>query len=78
MALQVFFVDDLRQHIAAVTVAMIAASIATGENVEYRRGILDTARAQALSYGINWTALCEDMQGALSVTGLDVAGMLEG
>ena len=78
MPLQLFFVEDLRQHIASVTVAMLAASIATGRNVEYCRGVLDTARAQALAYGINWPQLVEDVQGVLSTSGLDIGRLLEG
>jgi hypothetical protein len=67
MALEVYFKDDIAQGIIAVTVAMMSASVAHGgTNVEYCRGILDTARAQALNYGIAWTALMGELRGTLS------------
>ena len=67
MALEVFFKEDIAQGIVAVTVAMLSASVAHGgTNVEYCRGILDTARAQALNYGIPWSGLMTTLYGTLS------------
>jgi hypothetical protein len=67
MALEVYFKDDIAQGIIAVTVAMLSASVAHGgTNIEYCRGILDTARAQALNYGIPWTGLMSKLRGTLS------------
>jgi hypothetical protein len=58
MALEVYFKDDIAQGIVAVTVAMLSTADAHGwTNVEYCRGILNTARAYALNYGISWTSL---------------------
>jgi hypothetical protein len=67
MALEVYFKDDIAQGIVAVTVAMLSASIAHGStNLEYVRGVLDNSRAQALNYGIPWSAIEGDMQKMLS------------
>ena len=67
MALQVYFKDDIAQGIVAVTVAMLSTSVAHGgTNVEYCRGILDTARAHALNYGIPWSGLMGELRGMLS------------
>ena len=58
MHLKQYFREDIRNHLAAVTVAVLSASIAHGGgNLEYVRGCLDLARAQALNYGIDWTGL---------------------
>ena len=58
MALDVYFKEDIAQGIVAVAVAMLSTAVAHGgTNLEYCRGVLDTARAQALNYGIPWTAL---------------------
>jgi hypothetical protein len=67
MPLQVCFQDDIAQGIVAVTVAMFSASIAHGNmNLEYVRGILNSARAQALNYGLEWPAIVRQLQGELS------------
>ena len=67
MAMEVYFKDDIAQGIVAVTVAMLSAAVAHGgTNTEYCRGILDTARAQALNYGIPWTAILGELRGMLS------------
>ena len=67
MALEVYFKDDIAQGIVAVTVAMLSASVAHGgTNVEYCRGVLDTARAQALNYGLPWTGLMSELRGTLT------------
>lgn len=72
MALQVFFKDDVAQGIVAVTVAMLSTAVAHGgTNVEYIRGVLDMARAQALNYGIPWTGLMGELRNALSDGGRD-------
>lgn len=79
MALEVYFRDDIAQGIACVTVAMLSASMAHGgTNVEYCRGVMDSARAQAVNYGISWAALVADMRGLLKVNHIDVGGLLEG
>ena len=67
MALDVYFRDDIAQSIATVTVAMLSAAVAhVGTNSEYCRGVLDSARAQALNHGIRWATLTDEIQGALS------------
>ena len=72
MALEVYFKDDVAQGIVAVTVAMLSASVAHGAiNVEYCRGVVDTARAQALNYGIPWSGLVCDLSLTLSDAGRD-------
>jgi hypothetical protein len=61
MPLDVYFPNDIAQGIVAVTVASLSASVANGAaNVEYARGVIDSARAHALNYGISWAPLaCE-------------------
>jgi hypothetical protein len=67
MALDVYFRDDIAQSIATVAVAMLSAAVAHGgTNSEYCRGVLDSARAQALNHGIPWAALSDEIHGALS------------
>jgi len=71
MTLDVYFKSDLEQTISAITVAMLSTSIANGAtNIEHARGVIDTARAHALNYGINWPALVTTMRGAIEDTGL--------
>ena len=70
MSLPVYFRDDIEQHITAITVAMLSSAIANGAgNIEYCRAIVDTARAHALNYGINWPALVATMRAAIDDTG---------
>jgi len=66
MALDVYFREDIAQGIVSIAVAMLSTSIAHGgTNLEYCRGILDTVRAQAVSYGIPWTAVLAELQTVL-------------
>jgi len=78
MALDVYFKDDVAQGIVAVTVAMLSASVANGAvNVEYCRGVVDTARAHALNYGIPWAGLECDLSRTLSDAGRnDLLGLV--
>ena len=79
MALEVYFRADIAQGITAVTVAMLSASVANGgTNVEYCRGVLDAARAQALAYGIEWSILVDKLRADLQAPELldIVAGVL--
>lgn len=67
MALEVYFQEDIAQGIVAVAVGMLTAAAAHGAtNVEYCRGVLDTVRAQALSYRIPWSQLQGELRGALA------------
>ena len=76
MALDVYFKDDIAQGITAVTVAMLTASIANGApNIEYTRAIVDTARAHALNYGIDWAELVSTM--CLAIEDTDTPDLLE-
>lgn len=66
MALDVYFPADLQNHIVAVAAAMLASAIAHGgTNVEYCRGVLDMARAQALNYGLSWPVLVRSLHDVL-------------
>lgn len=47
----IVFIDDL---IISPAVGMLRASLATGDNVEYRRAIVDLIQAQCISLGIDW------------------------
>ena len=65
-ALDVYFQQDVRRNIVAVTVAMLSAAAAHGvTNVEYCRGVLDTSRAQALNHGMPWAEILGDLRAAL-------------
>jgi len=66
MALDVYFREDVAQGIVSIAVAMLSTSVAHGgTNLEYCRGVLDTVRAQAVSYGIPWTSLMTDLRAIL-------------
>ena len=70
MALDVYFRNDISQGIMAVAVAMLSAAAAHGGgNLEYCRGVLDTARAQALAFGVPWSEMSSDLRGVLSESG---------
>jgi hypothetical protein len=76
MALDVWFQEDIAQTIVSVTVGMLTSAAAHGAtNLEYCRGVLDTARAQALSYRIPWLTLKAELQAALADVGHD--GLLD-
>jgi len=67
MALDVYFKDDIAQEIASVVVSMLSTAIAHGgSNVEYCRGVLDMARAQAVNYGIAWPPMLAELRATLS------------
>ena len=68
-ALEIYFRNDIAQGILSITVAQLTASIASGPNVEYVRGVVDTARAHALNYGIPWPVLVTTMRSAIKDTG---------
>lgn len=69
MVLDCYYPDDIAQGILSITVAQLAASAASGANVEYCRGVIDAARAHALNYGISWAGLVEDMEKVLAGNG---------
>ncbi len=70
MALEVYFRNDISQGIMAVSVAMLSAAAAHGGgNVEYCRGVLDTARAQALAFGVPWSDMADRLRSILAETG---------
>jgi hypothetical protein len=54
----------------AVTVAMLSAAAAHGGgNIEYCRGVLDTARAQALAFGVPWSGMSDSLRNVLIEAG---------
>lgn len=70
------FKDDIAQGIVAVSVAMLSTAVAHGgTNVEYCRGVLDMARAQALNYGLSWGRMVGQMRDEIG-TG-DALGLLD-
>jgi len=72
VALEIYFQEDIAQSIVAVTVGMLTAAAAHGlTNVEYARGIIDFARAQALNYRIPWSHLQGELRGALGDRGCE-------
>lgn len=57
---------EIQANLVAVTVAMLSAAAAHGAaNVEYCRGVLDSARAQALSHLISWPDVERQLRAAL-------------
>ena len=73
MALDVYFVSDLRAAVLAGMVATITTAHASGQNVEYLRGALCAFQHQALNFGIDWPALLSDARRAI---GQDVGELL--
>ena len=70
MALDVYFRHDVAHGITAVAVAMLSAAAAHGGgNVEYCRGVIDTVRAQATSFGIPWAGVAVQLHQALADAG---------
>ena len=70
MALEIYTRSDIERNIMAVTVAMLSAAIANGgNNVEYCRGVLDTARAQALTIGVSWSEMTCHLREPLAEVG---------
>jgi hypothetical protein len=70
MALEVYLRNDISAGIMSVAAAMLSAAAAHGGgNIEYCRGVLDTARAQALAFGVPWTELSGRLRGVLTESG---------
>lgn len=58
MALDVYFRFEIAHALTAVAVGMISASVANGaDNIEYIRGMLETTRANAEAFGIEWSPI---------------------
>ena len=57
MALEVIFRTDLQNVIVAGLVAQLSSARASGTNVEYIRGCVDSARCMALAIGADWSAI---------------------
>jgi hypothetical protein len=67
MALDVYFREDIRQGILAVTLVAIRTYVANqGSNAEHLRGVLDLAQAQAALYGLSWPTLLAELRALLS------------
>lgn len=67
MALDVYFPDDVANHIVSTAAGMLSACAAHGlTNREYVRGILDFARAEALGYRIPWSWVENELRAALT------------
>ena len=67
MSLEVWFPENIENSIAAVTVAKLTAAAANGwTNVEYCVGVLDTAHALALNFGIGWKSVRDKVRNAIS------------
>lgn len=50
----------------AISAAMLSSAMAHGgTNVEYCRGVLDMARAQALNYGLSWQTMARGLRDVL-------------
>jgi len=62
----VYFRHDIANHITAVALAMLSSAAAHGGgNVEYVRGVIDTARAQCTSFGIEWPPVKAHLRAAM-------------
>ena len=73
MSLDLYFAVEIQQGITSTAIAILSTAIAhNGGNVEYVRGALDFARAQALNYGLPWAEMLEQLRvGIESSTLLD-------
>ena len=77
MALDVYYRDTIARQLLSSVVAMLSSAQAHGGgNVEYCRGALDLARAQALAYGVDWSVLKADVQTALASGGDESLALL--
>jgi len=66
MALDVYFRHDVANNISSIACAMLSSAAASGgQNVEYCRGIVDTVRSQAMSFGIEWGEMSASLSKAL-------------
>jgi len=66
MALDVYYRSDVAQQITSTLISMLTTAQAHGGgNVEYLRGAWDFARAQAVSYGIAWSGLVDELRAVL-------------
>lgn len=69
MGLEVRFPSDLENAIVSTTVSTLASACAHGfGNVEYLRGVWDTARAQSLAFGLDWASIRERIRVASEST----------
>jgi len=70
MALDAFLVQYAKQIITGNAIAMLCTASAHGAtNREYVRGILDTTRSQATSFGIQWNSVAQEIRQALQDAG---------
>lgn len=61
--MNVYFSQDVRSAVLAVTVAALGAAVASGPvDVSYCTGVLDTARALALLHQVDWHNLANDVR----------------
>ena len=66
MALDVFFVSDIRQGIVSAAVLTIETAAAHGPvNVDFVSGVLAMAKARALAVGVPWSFVVNDARAAL-------------
>ncbi len=78
MALSVYFDTEIRNGIKATLIASLSASIAGGAgNVEYARGLVDFAKAQATLYDIDVPEMLGKVKVTLTGLGVDVGDLLE-
>lgn len=67
MSLDIYFREDIKHHVIATVVGMLLSQMAaSGANVEFCRGVVCTARAYALNYGVDITG---DVQRELDSNG---------
>jgi len=66
MPLDIRFTSDIEAMLTGIAYGMLSASMAAGENVEYRRGITDTIRAMAEASGVDWGDLAARIERAMS------------
>ena len=56
---------QVKNMIVATTIAMLCASVATGENVEYRRAVIDMARVQVTYIDYDWQTVASQIRESL-------------
>jgi len=79
VALDLWFREDVAQHIAAAAIAGLAISRAHGgTNLEYTRGWLESQMSVAASFGIPWAQIkSAAMQGLVEAGQDDLLQLVE-
>ena len=76
-----YFRSEIAHAITGNAIAALTSAVGNGGgNTEYVRGVLDTVRANASSFGIPWSVVVDELRAALGgqVQLIDAVTRLEG